>query len=150
MNSTERNRPTWDNYCMSLAFAASLRAQDPMYRVGAAAFRENRSTISTGYNGSPSGVELDWGDRNICRPYIKHAEINCLEYASPGDVHYLYVTHTPCENCMRKIVAFGVKEIYYAIPYQKGIHASELAQEHNIKLIHIPFNEYEYYTSYIK
>ena len=50
MNPTEKKRPSWDEYGMLLAYAAAERSPDPHVAVGAAAFRSDRSTLSTGYN----------------------------------------------------------------------------------------------------
>lgn len=117
MNFTERNRPDWDTYGMLLANAAAMRSPDPFVVVGAAAFRKDHSVASTGYNGALAGVEIDWTDREARRPFVVHAEENCLKYSSPGDVHYLYVTLLPCSKCLELAAAHGVKEIIYGEVY---------------------------------
>ena len=119
MNSTERIRPSWDEYGMMLAHAASLRSPDPYICVGAAAFRQDRSTVATGYNGAPQGVEIDWSDREARRPYVLHAEVNCLKYAEPGEAYYLYVTMLPCASCLDAAHKHGVKEIIYDQLYHR-------------------------------
>ena len=45
---------------MELAIAASLRSEDPYVQVGSCILREDMSVASVGYNGAPSGIEIDW------------------------------------------------------------------------------------------
>lgn len=132
MNATERKRPTWDEYGMLLAYTAAQRSPDPHVIVGAAAFRSDRSTVATGYNGALPGVEIDWSDRDARRPKVIHAEYNCLKYARPGEVHYLYVTMLPCSKCLDLISEYGVKEVVYATVYDKDCSSLTRASELDI------------------
>jgi dCMP deaminase len=134
MNITERLRPDWDQYGMILAYAAATRSPDPYVTVGAVAFREDHSTVATGYNGAQKGVEIDWTDRNARRPFVVHAERNCLEHAGVGEVHSLYVTLSPCSDCIELMAAHGVKEVIYDEVYDKDPLAFEKAKQHNIVL----------------
>jgi dCMP deaminase len=134
MNNTERPRPSWDEYGMLIAKAAAQRSPDPYVIVGAAAFREDHSIISTGYNGAPPKVEIDWSDRDARRPYVIHAECNCLKYTKPGEPYYLYVTLLPCTNCLVLCAAYGVKEIVYAEVYLRDSEAIKNAEKFNIVL----------------
>jgi len=136
MNNTERIRPNWDQYGMVLAYAAATRSPDPYVAVGAAAFRKDRSTVATGYNGAQSGVEVDWSDRDARRPFVIHAECNCLKYSKPGEIYYLYVTLSPCSNCMDLIKAHGVQEVIYDELYERDTAAFEKAKEYGILLRH--------------
>ena len=119
---------------MLLAYAAAQRSPDPYIAVGAAAFRTDRSTVSTGYNGAPSGVELDWSDREARRPFVDHAEQNCLKYAKKGEAYYLYVTMMPCMACLTRAAAYEVKEIVYDKPYHRDSAALIKAPEYGITL----------------
>lgn len=134
MNSTERGRPNWDEYGMLLAFAAAQRSPDPYVAVGAAAFRTDRSTVATGYNGAEPGVELDWSDREGRRPYVAHAERNCLKYAKKGEPYYLYVTMLPCSECLCRAAEYGVKEIIYANLYHRDHSALTKAADYGITI----------------
>jgi dCMP deaminase len=138
MNPTERKRPDWDEYGMLLANAAATRSPDPFVAVGAAGFREDRSVVSTGYNGSAPGVEIDWTDRDARRPFVVHAEENCLKYAEPGEVHYLYCTLLPCSSCLKLAAEHGVKEIIYSQVYLNDSSTLTKAEEYGIALRHLP------------
>ena len=117
---------------MLLAYTAAQRSPDPHVIVGAAAFRSDRSTVATGYNGALPGVEIDWSDRDARRPKVIHAEYNCLKYARPGEVHYLYVTMLPCSRCLDLISEYGVKEVVYATVYDKDCSSLTRASELDI------------------
>lgn len=134
MNSTERERISWDEYGMLLAYAAAQRSPDPYVIVGAAAFRTDRSTVATGYNGAPAGVEIDWSDRDGRRPFVLHAEANCLKFAAQSECYYLYVTLLPCRECLLRAAAYGVKEVIYDQVYDKDTSSLQKAEEYGITL----------------
>jgi dCMP deaminase len=134
MNSTERPRPSWDQYGLLLAYTAAQRSPDPYVQVGAAAFRKDRSTASTGYNGADPGVEIDWSDRDERRPYVRHAEENCLKYCKLDEPYYLYVTMLPCCECLKLAASYGVKEIIYDKIYERDDSTLHCAYDYGIKL----------------
>lgn len=134
MNPTERERISWDEYGMLLAYAAAQRSPDPHVIVGAAAFRRDRSTAGTGYNGAIPGEEIDWSDRNARRPFVVHAEANCLKFSAQSECYYLYVTMLPCKECLLRASAYGVKEIIYDQVYERDSSSLEKAQEYGITL----------------
>ena len=134
MNSTERKRPDWNEYGMLLASAAAQRSPDPHMIVGAAAFRKDRSTIATGYNGARPGEEIDWTDRDARRPHVLHAEYNCLKYTKPGEPYYLYVTLLPCSGCLSLAADYGVKEIYYGEIYNRDTSTLTKAADLGIEI----------------
>ena len=138
-NTLNHTRPTWDEYGMMLAYAASLRSQDPYKQVGAAALRSDNSVVGTGYNGAPPGIEIDWSDRDLRRKFVCHAEINCLRYTRPSEVSVIYSTLSPCSDCMKTIGAFGIKRVVYAELYDKDNNSFELARAFGIELDFILF-----------
>lgn len=150
MNKTERERPDWHTYGMSLAYAARVRSPDIHYTVGACALRRDHSVAATGYNGAPPGVEIDWTDRDARRPLVDHAEHNCLKYTIPGEVYYLYVTLIPCENCFEKLKLHGVKEVFYSENYKNDTSVLDKAARSGIVMVNLKFNPYDYYTIQFK
>ena len=127
---------------MLLAYTAAQRSPDPFVAVGAAAFRVDRSTVSTGYNGAESGVELDWTDRDARRPFVVHAERNCLRYAKPGEPYYLYVTLSPCLECLQRAKIYGVREIIYDQTYDRGQDSFAVAESLGIALRQLSLQNY--------
>ena len=134
MNATERERPNWDEYGMLMAYTAAQRSPDPYVQVGAASFRADRSTVSTGYNGPLPGEEIDWSDRDLRRPHVIHAEQNCLRRTLEQEPCYLYVTMLPCSKCLELACAYGIKEIIYDKTYDRDNSSLEKAKEYNIRL----------------
>lgn len=106
-------RPTWEEYALLLAQTAALRSQDLNYKVGAALMRHDHTVAGLGYNGAPSGVEIDWGDREGRRGWVQHAESNALRYVRPGEVELLASTLMPCGQCMLMIAGYDIKRVVY-------------------------------------
>jgi dCMP deaminase len=141
-------RPDWDHYGMSLAHTAALRSEDPHYKVGASALRKDHSLLATGYNGAPPGVNIDWSNRDTRRPFVCHAEVNCLKYARPGEVSHLYVSLSPCMACMAHIAAYGIKRVVYSARYTRETEAFQLAKKFGIDLIYLEFDLQTYVAQY--
>ena len=143
MNKTERERPDWNQYGMTLAYAARTRSPDPHFQTGAAAFRADHSTLATGYNGAEQGIEIDWTDREKRLPFVKHAEKNCLKYAAPGEAYYMYVMISPCEACAKMMIDYGVQEIYYSEIYTRDPSGIIYASSRGIKIVQLKIDVYE-------
>lgn len=116
-------RKSWDNYFMDLAELVSTRSTCNRLKVGAVLVLDKR-IISTGYNGVPSGVEHcndeNCNKDNKCIRTI-HAEQNAVsqsaKYGIKTDGATIYVTHQPCRDCTKIIIASGIKEIVYKNSY---------------------------------
>jgi len=133
---TGRKRFDWPTTAMTLAKTiASARSEDPYVQVGAVAIKKDKSVI-LGYNGAPSGVNIDWSDRDSRRKRVIHAEANVLNYCKPGEVDYLAVTHMPCCECIKLIAQKGIKKVYYTneLPNYDNNLTKQLAQEFGIEL----------------
>lgn len=105
--------------------------------VGAVLVKNNR-IISTGYNGTPRGfkncdeffenynAQTDRAEHHdFSEKFEIHAEMNAILYAA---IHGnsiencdIYVTHHPCNNCLKMLCAAGIKNIYYRYGYDKVI-----------------------------
>ena len=104
-----------ETYALQLANTASKRSEDPFSRVGAVVLRADNTVASIGYNGAPSGIEIDWEDRDRRRDYVIHAELNALRYVTPDDVAggFIACTHHPCASCLRMVAAYGLGRVVY-------------------------------------
>lgn len=111
-------RPGWPVYALGLAEAAAIRSEDPYCKVGAVVLGREGITLGSGYNGPPSGVALDWSDREGRRPFIIHAEANALRYTTPREASggLLAVTHGPCAPCVVLAASYGISEVWYQRP----------------------------------
>ncbi len=84
---------------------------------------KDRSIISDGYNGTPSGFENVCEDENgFTKPYVLHAEANAItkmaksNNSSQGAT--LYVTAAPCMECSKLIIQSGIKRVVFRDSYR--------------------------------
>jgi dCMP deaminase len=143
-----KTRPSWDLYGMSLAHIAALRSEDPFCRVGAAGLRKDHSLVATGYNGAPPGIDIAWDDREARRPYVCHAEMNCLKYSKPGEIAALYVSMSPCMSCLTNIAAYKINRVIYSSLYEKDREALTAASRFGISLEFMLFSLKDYVQEY--
>ena len=147
MNKRE-NVISWDQCFMELAKTVSKRSKDPSTQVGACivSSKDNR-IISLGYNGLPFGCsddEFNWGkDDNTDNKYlyVVHAELNAIISAKTSlEDCKLYVTHFPCNECMKAIIQSGIKEIIYHEDYKPNtpiaIASKKMAEAAGVKISH--------------
>lgn len=134
--STGRERLNWPETALRLAFdIAKYRSQDPFVQVGAVAIKVDGSLV-VGYNGAPSGINIDWSDRDERRKRVLHAEANVLNFIKPKEASFLAVTHLPCSECIKLICQKQIRDVYYSFVldgYNNEL-SYKLAEEFNIKL----------------
>jgi dCMP deaminase len=131
-------RQSWDEYFLTLAKHVSTRATCDRLLAGCVLASDKR-ILSTGYNGSLPGVDhcddvghLMMNDHCVA---TEHAERNAVANAARAGVSTLgataYVTHTPCWDCIKHLVAAGIKRIVYDREYPN----SAATHPPNIELI---------------
>ena len=130
-----KTRLSWESYALLLAKTASLRSEDCYKKTGACALRFDNSVAALGYNGAPSGVEIDWSNRDERRKRVLHAETNCLKYCKPGEIWLLACNLLPCRHCMQQIAAYSVKKVVFEEVYDKDDFSLVLAKEFGVELI---------------
>jgi dCMP deaminase len=113
--------PDWVDYFYVMALHAATRSKDPSTQVGAVIVKDNQ-VMSTGYNGFAPGVmetEERWSRPQKYERVI-HAEVNAIAAAAKAghSTNYtdLYVTHYPCSNCCRLVIAAGIERVFTAAP----------------------------------
>lgn len=126
-------RPSWQEYFITLVQHTSTRSPCNRLKVGCLIVRDNR-IISQGYNGFLPGrihKSVVIQDHEIA---IVHAEQNALmDCAKRGvscDKSIAYITHYPCLNCAKLFYSAGVKEIYYIHDYKNSTHLEEIGLFH--------------------
>ena len=107
---------------MLAAYLISGRSTSPVKRVGSVIVKNNR-ILSSGYNGVPSGmahVSIEIFDTEV---NTIHSEQNAIAHAArygiPIHGATIYITHSPCFNCLKQIIASGITHIKYCEPYDK-------------------------------
>jgi deoxycytidylate deaminase len=126
---------------MEIAWKASENSQCYKKKVGAVFTTIDNgveSVLMTGY-----GDISDHRDRKFCEPHFSqhvcsrddkddlwfeagcpsiHAEHRCLENLRNVAVDYskvvVYVTHGPCDACLKMLDMVGVRKVFYDIPYK--------------------------------
>ena len=131
----------WHEYFMRIAQQVSGRSTCARKHVGAVIVRD-RNILSTGYNGSISGmphcddVGHDMVD-NHCIATI-HAEANAIIQSAKNGVQIndgaIYTTASPCWNCFKLIANAGVRRIYYG-EFYRDERSIEVAGKLGIELI---------------
>jgi len=133
-------RISWEEYSLDIAKTASKRSQDPYVKVGACALDFNNIILAAGYNGLAANKEvphLFWSDRDGRRPYMIHAEANCLSMCKRGEVKTIAVTLLPCSSCATLIASYGIKKVVYGEEYDKDKQAKDIFKFYNIQLTKI-------------
>jgi dCMP deaminase len=115
----------WDDYFISTALLISCRSSCHRLHVGCVLVKNNR-IISAGYNGflpnacHISIVKIDGSSSN--EQATVHAEQNAISDCANRGVSTegatAYITHYPCINCFKILVASGIKEIKYLNDYK--------------------------------
>ena len=84
---------------------------------------KNRTIISDGYNGTPSGFPNECEDcDNKTVSTVLHAEANAItkiaRSTNSAEGATLYVTLSPCFDCAKLIIQTGIKRIVYSEKYR--------------------------------
>lgn len=150
-------RQNWHNYFMKIALTVAERSTCDRAYVGAVIVDAERRVVATGYNGSAgSGVDhcLDIGHTmrdNHCIATV-HAEQNAIaDCARTGKSTMnasIYVTHFPCLNCTKLIIAAGIKRVAFMNDYRIDDYAYYLLKANNIEVLKVntenSIEEFEY------
>ncbi len=78
--------------------------------------------IATGRNGFVAHCNESYMSLNRPEKYhlTIHAEVNAILYAKTDLVGMtMYVTHSPCPNCLKVILQSGIRNVYYNQLYDK-------------------------------
>ena len=115
-------RPSWDEYFLLLACTVSLRSEDPDIKHGAVIVNQYNHIIGTGYNGPVKGADnsvIPFSVRYEKRKWMIHAEENAMLNVTQGSSERglscrLYVTGQPCNNCLQRMINFGIRFVVMA------------------------------------
>jgi dCMP deaminase len=85
---------------------------------------KNKTIISDGYNGTPSGFPNKCEDENnVTLPTVLHAEANAItklaKSNNSAEGATLYVTLSPCFECAKMIIQAGIVRVVYLEQYRK-------------------------------
>ncbi len=142
-------RPSWDEYFLSIARVVASRSNCVKRKV-AAVITLDRRIISTGYNGTPRGTRnCNEGGCPRCNSFAEggtrldeclcsHAEENAITQSAFHGVSVraatLYSTLSPCLMCTKMIINAGIEEVAYDGSYPLGEVSLTLLREAGVKV----------------
>jgi dCMP deaminase len=142
-------RPSWDEYFMSIARVVASRSNCVKRKVAAVITRDRR-IISTGYNGTPRGtLNCNEGGCPRCNGFAEggtrldeclcsHGEENAITQAAYHGVLVkggtIYTTFSPCLICTKMIINAGLDEVVYNDAYPLGDVPLNLLREAGVKV----------------
>ena len=173
-NADTRSRMPWKSVFINICDTLRKRSVCLKYQTGAIVVKGTQ-ILSIGYNGIASKQEEcshyweNYWNRNISGvsfdDWIRtdefrnlhskwsvmneiHAEVNALNWISKGDIdntYAIYTYYSPCEQCAKQILSYGITQVFYCIKYlgrsasstdgikflqDRGIHCEQLQVRH--------------------
>lgn len=144
-----RERPSWDQYFMSIARLAATRSTCLRRQVGAVIVKDKK-ILATGYNGAPVGLKhcldigclreelgIPSGERHeLCR--ATHAEQNAIAQAATFGVSIkgsvIYSTAHPCILCSKLLINAGINKIIIEDSYPDEM-SRQMLNEAGVKIV---------------
>ena len=108
---------------------------------------KDRTIISDGYNGTPSGFEnCCEAENNQTKWYVLHAEANAILKISRStqscEGATLYLTLSPCKECSKLIFQSGIKRVVYIQDYSDN-EGLEFLKDAGVEILKISKEELE-------
>lgn len=105
---------------------------------------KNKTIISDGYNGTPTGFpNICEDENNNTLESVLHAEANAITKLAMNTVSSygstMYVTLSPCFGCSKLIIQSGVKRIIFSELYRKT-ESLDLLFQAGIEIVYINLN----------
>ena len=148
----KRVRPSWDDYFLELADAASRRATCDRGKSGCVIVRD-KQVLATGYVGSPAGlphcddvghlmkkVIQENGEISVHCLRTVHAEQNAICQAAKRGISIegatVYTRMTPCRTCAMLLINCGIRKVVCERRYQLSKESEQLFAEAGIELVY--------------
>lgn len=146
------SRPDWDHYFMNIAEQVKMRCNCMSAKKGTIIVKD-KMILSTGYNGTPKGIEhcTEGGCQRCTSRHLgriksgvysepcvcAHSEENAIVQAAYNGTStrgaILYTTFTPCTNCAKLIINAGIVEVVARIKYPDDV-GTDLLKKAGVKL----------------
>ena len=122
---------------MSIAQLTSMRSPCNRLHVGCVLVKDKR-VISCGYNGFLPGHPHVSRVRDNHEQSTVHAEQNCIADCAKRGITTnnatAYITHYPCINCLKILLASGITKIIYHKDYHNDPLCKEIVNENGDKI----------------
>ncbi len=130
-------RPDWDTYFKEIVTITAKRSSCSRLNVGCLLVKNNR-IISQGYNGHLPGLPHETIMENGHEIATIHAEqnavVDCAKRGASCDECTAYITHYPCLNCTKLLLAAGIKTIKYIDDYRNNENVVGFCDKMNVKI----------------
>lgn len=134
------HRVSWDEYFILIASFIKKRSSCDRLQVGCVITKDNR-VLCTGYNGHVPGAPHTSKVVDNHEQMTIHAEVNAICHAAKDGISLsnskAYVTHYPCINCAKSLIAAGINEVVYLTDYKTDPIATELFLLKGIKIYQV-------------
>jgi len=149
-NYPKDKRPSWDDYFLELADAASKRATCNRGRSGCVIVRD-KQVLATGYVGSPTGLphcddighlmkKVIQDDGKITEHCLRtvHAEQNAICQAAKRGISIegatVYQRMTPCRTCAMLLINCGIERVVCERKYQLAEETEKMFADAGVKM----------------
>ena len=143
-------RPSWDDYFLELADAASKRATCDRGRSGCVIVRD-KQVLVTGYVGSPTGlphcddvghlirrITDENGETSEHCLRTVHSEQNAICQAAKRGISIagatIYTRMTPCRTCAMLLINCGIERVVCERKYHQGDESESMLADAGVKL----------------
>ena len=128
-------RPDWNTYFKEIVKLCATRSSCNRLQVGCILVKDNR-IISQGYNGFLAGHPHKSIVRDNHEIGTIHAEMNALlDCAKRGvctNKAEAYITHYPCLNGCKSLLASGIEKIHYINNYKNDEYVKHFCDLSNV------------------
>ena len=131
---SENERLDRNEYLRSNSKLASIRSACSRLKVGCVIVKD-KHVVSMGYNGFLPSFPHESIIVNNHEQATVHAEQNAIADAACRGTSVnngiAYITHYPCINCFKILIASGIKEIYYLDDYNNDNIINKLLEKNS-------------------
>ena len=131
------SRISWNDYFKELCTITSKRSVCPRLAVGCILVKDNH-IIAHGYNGylpNCPHTPIYKDNHNIATVHAEQNAIcDCAKRGTSCNDSIAYITHYPCYNCFKLLLASGIKNIKYINDYNNDEEVNKLSKLMNISL----------------
>lgn len=134
-------RLSWHELFMQIAKLTAQRSCDPHTKVGACLVKDNH-VIGIGYNGAPRTFRgsFNWNTSEKY-DYVIHAEMNAIANACAIGATVagaeIFLTMSPCHDCMKLIVQHQIKKVYFIDQYKDFDLSLRIANACGVQMIQV-------------
>lgn len=137
MTEKSSSRPEWDDYFKEIVTITAKRSSCSRLNVGCLLVKNNR-IISQGYNGHLPGLPHESIMENGHEIATVHAEqnalVDCAKRGASCNECTAYITHYPCLNCTKLLLAAGIKTIKYIDDYRNNENVVGFCEKMNVNI----------------